>query len=107
MPQRKIHASAAQRQAEYRRRCKEATLQQLRSKGLPALPAVSAIPGTARWRQAIESAAEMLYMVVQEMEAYFEDRSEQWQESEKGEVFRERIDALCEARDTVQELTVD
>jgi hypothetical protein len=29
-----------------------------------------------------------------EMQAYFDDRSEQWQESERGETLQERIEAL-------------
>jgi hypothetical protein len=59
------------------------------------------MPGTARWRQAVANALDLLSMVVDEMDSYFGDRSEQWQESERGDSFRERIDALCEARDAV------
>ncbi len=104
MPQRKIHASHAQRQAAYRRRCEEARQQQLQEKRLPALPAIPTMPGTPRWRQAIANAADLLTMVSDEMEAYFDERLEEWQESEKGENFRERIDALSEARDIVTDL---
>lgn len=46
-------------------------------------------------------------MVAQEMEDYFNDRSEEWQESERGDNFQERLDALCEARDTVAELVLN
>jgi hypothetical protein len=104
MPQRKMHASHAHRQAEYRRRCEDARRQQLQEKGLPALPAVPTMPGTPRWRQAIANATDLLTMVADEMEAYFDDRLDEWQESEKGETFRERLDALREARDMVAEL---
>jgi hypothetical protein len=104
MPQRKMHASHAHRQAAYRRRCEEARRQLLQEKGLPALPAIATMPGTPRWRQAIANAVNLLTMVGDEMEAYFDDRLEEWQESERGDTFRDRIDALCEARDMVADL---
>jgi len=106
MSQRKIYASHAHRQAAYRRRCQEARNRQLADKGLPPLPALPAIPGTARWRVAIANATDLLSIVTDEMETYFDDRSEQWQESEKGEDFRERLDALCEAKDVVAECSL-
>ena len=106
MPQRKMHASHAHRQAAYRKRCLEAQQRQLQEKGLPALPAIPTVPGTPRWRLAVAKATELLSMVAQEMEDYFADRSEEWQESERGEGFRERLDTLCEARDAVAELTI-
>jgi hypothetical protein len=106
MPQRKLYASHAQRQAAYAKRCKEARQRQLEEKGLPPLPALPAMPGTARWRQAIANAADLLAMVGQEMEAYFDDRSEEWQQSQKGDNFRERIDAILEARDNIVELAM-
>jgi hypothetical protein len=105
MPQRKIHTSHAHRQAAYRQRCLQAQQLQLQEKGLPALPAIPSVPGTQRWRLAIAKATELLSMVAQEMGSYFNDRSEEWQESERGESFQERLDALCEARDMVDELT--
>jgi hypothetical protein len=107
MPQRKLYASHARRQAAYRQRCQEAQQRQLQEKGLPALPVIPTVPGTQRWRLAIAKATELLTMVAQEMEDYFNDRSEEWQESERGDNFQERLDALCEARDTVAELVLN
>ena len=104
MPQRKIHASHAHRQTAYRKRCLEAQQRQLQEKGLPALPAIPTVPGTPRWRLAIAKATELLSMVAQEMEGYFGDRSQEWQESERGENFQERLEAISEARDAVAEL---
>jgi hypothetical protein len=37
---------------------------------------------------------ELLAMVRDEMADYFDDRSERWQESERGDDHRERMDAL-------------
>ena len=84
MPQPKVHESHAQRQAAYRRRCQEARSRQLQEKGLPDLPAISDIPGTARWRQAAESAARLLALVEDEMQAYYNDRSEAWLSRPRG-----------------------
>ena len=101
MPQRKMHASHAHRHAAYRKRCLEGQQRQLQEKGLPALPAIPTVPGTPRWRLAIAKATELLSMVAQEMEGYFGDRSQEWQESERGENFQERLEAISEARDAV------
>jgi hypothetical protein len=43
-------------------------------------------------------------MVADEMEAYFDDRSETWQESEKAEDFHERLDAVREICDALDNL---
>ena len=104
MPQPKKHSSAAARQAAYHERREKARREHLQTKGLLALPSIPTIPGYPRWRHAIASAVELLTMVGDEMEADFDDRLEVWQESEKGETFREHLDALNEARDMVAEL---
>ena len=76
MPQRKVHASHAHRQAAYRQRRQEAQQRQLQEKGLPALPAIPTIPGTPRWRLAVAKAADLLFTVAREMEDYYGDRTE-------------------------------
>lgn len=105
MPQPRKHASPAQRQAAYHQRRENARREQLNSKGLQATPALPTIPGTARWNQAIANAAELLAMVVDEMQQYHDDRSEAWQESDKAERFLERLEAIREVHDTVTELS--
>jgi len=104
MPQPRKHGSQAQRQAAYQQRQREALKSLLQQKGLPALPAVPTIPGTARWRRAIESAVKFLATVEEEMQQYYSDRSEVWQESERAEEFQSRIDTVAEARGVVEEL---
>lgn len=88
MPQIRKHEFAAARQASYRRRCSQARLGELSARGLPALPAVPTIPGKARWRQAIASADALLSMVEQEMNDYYNDRSETWREGQQVRSFR-------------------
>ena len=41
--------------------------------------------GWPRWNAAIEAARELVERTVEEMQEYFDDRSEDWQESERAE----------------------
>jgi hypothetical protein len=55
---------------------------------------VTTIPGEKRWQGMKEQAETLLRSMRDEMQGYFDDRSEAWQESEKAEAFQERIDAI-------------
>ena len=96
MPQPKLHISAAARQNSYRKRCEKARRNELAAKGLPSLPAISTLPGWPRWNASIQVARELLDQTLAEMQEYFDDRSEAWQEGERGDEHQERI-ALVEA----------
>jgi len=102
MPRPRSYASHAARQAAYRRRQQQARAAELRAKGLPPLPAIPSMPGDARWRQALAHAQLLLSSVLDEMQAYFDDRSETWQEGDRGATFQERIDAVQECVDAVE-----
>jgi len=104
LPQPKIYASHAQRQAAYEKRRQEARERQLQGKGLPALPVLPTIPGVPRWRKAIANAQSLIALVEQEMATYYDERSEEWQESERGEEFQERLDAIRDAQSNLGEL---
>jgi hypothetical protein len=98
------YASNAERQAAYRRRAADQRRAELAGKGLPALPGVAAIPGHVRWRALIEQAQLLLATVQAEMGEYYGDRSERWQESERGAGFQERLQRVEEAAQLVEEL---
>lgn len=100
------YTSSAERQAAYRARCQEAQRQQLQAKGLPALPVLATVPGSARWRAALQSAQTLLGQVSSEMADYYEARSETWQESERGDAFRERQEALEALLSELETLTL-
>lgn len=102
VPQPRIHPSHAARQAAYRRRQKQARAQQLRARGLPPLPAIATLPGSARWAAAISQAACLLTSVIAEMQDYFEARSEQWQDGERAETHQQRIEAVQEIVDALE-----
>ena len=108
MPQPRIYTSGAERQVAYRKRQRAAALRpQTNTSALVALPRPTHMPGTVRWRQAVAQAHGLLETVAREMEEYFSDRTEEWQESERGVSFQERIDALTEAKDMVEALACE
>jgi len=104
MPQPKLHASAAARQDSYRKRRENARLIELAAKGLPPLPVISSLPGWPRWKASVEAARQLLNQTLAEMEEYFEDRSESWQEGERGDEHQERIASVEAVVDAMSEL---
>ena len=102
MPQPREYPSNAQRQAAYRRRTDQARTQQLVEKALPPLPAISNMPGEARWTGALRQVHWLLETIISEMEEYKEERSEQWQESEKGWAFAERLESLQDVLNSLE-----
>jgi hypothetical protein len=103
MPQPRKYANRAQQQAAYRDRCAAALRAQRQAKGLPRLPAIPAMPGTARWRAAVKMAHDLLNTVCDEMQSYADDRSEQWQEAQQGEAFAERLTEIEQIRDNLED----
>ena len=104
MSQARKYASAAHRQAAYRLRRSQAGLAQLRERGLPALSPIPTMPGAARWKAALVHAEHLLSTVSEEMQGYFDDRSEVWQESDRGEEHEERAAAVDEVLDALRDL---
>lgn len=105
MPQERKHHRAAQRQAAYRVRLEQARASQLRERGLPPLPTISTMPGTVRWSAIFRRAEQMLCTVVAEMTDYFDDRSEVWQESDRGAEHQERLIAVEAVVEALGELS--
>lgn len=104
MPQLKKHDSPAARQAAYHKRSEQARREQLSAKGLPATPAIPTMPGYPRWRCAIEQARLLVDMVHTEMEDYADQRSEQWQETERAETLQQQMEDVSEARDKLDDI---
>jgi hypothetical protein len=104
MPQPKKHTSAAARQAAYRLRCEQARQAALAAKGLPMLPAIAALPGSSRWNASFAAAKELIASTLSEMQDYFDERSESWQESERGDNHQERMASVDEVLDALSGL---
>jgi hypothetical protein len=94
MPQPRKYDTTADKQRAYRERQAATRAQELLTKGLPPLPAIPTIPGERRWKLMQKQARETLQAMHEEMEGYHEERTEEWQESEKGEALQTRLDAL-------------
>ena len=104
MPQERKYTSSANRQAAYRKRCDLERRIELVSRGIPPLPAIPTMPGWPRWNTAMRLAQDLIQRTQAEMEQYFDDRSETWQESERGVEHQNTTDILEAVLDTMCEL---
>jgi hypothetical protein len=104
MSQSRKYVSNADRQRAFRKRQRTAQQEQLSQRGLPSLPALPALPGTPRWEAALGMAHALLRQVSQEMTDYSDQRSERWQQSERAEVFSERLEAVDEVVNQLEQL---
>ena len=86
-------ASNAERQKAFRERIKQRLAMPRTAAYLPAKPKISA-PATKRWITMTDRARAELEARMAEMREYFDERSESWQEDERGEAFQERLDRL-------------
>ena len=104
MPQPKRHASAAARQAAFRARREQVRQVGLAAKGLPALPTISSLPGWSRWNASFQAAHQLMAESLSEMQDYFEERSESWQESQRGEDYQEKIASVEAIQEALSDL---
>ena len=98
---------AALRQAAWRKRQAEALEAALAAKGLPASPPISTLPGTARWKAQQVLVLTTLEAMRAEMQSYFDDRTERWQDGERGEAMTERLEQLDDLITATTELLFD
>jgi len=104
MPETKKHLSNAARQRAYRCRQNAARRAEQAAKGLPALAAIPTMPSLGRWRALRANAVKLLETLASEMQDYVDDRSEEWQDSDKAQAFQEALDLVEAARDAAQEI---
>ena len=102
----KQRAQTAIQQQRFRKRQQQARRREQTEKGLPPMPAISTMPGNARWHAAIHSAEALLSQVVDEMTTYYDERSEAWQEGDAGTEYAERLEAVKTALDDLEQLLV-
>ena len=105
MPTPRRYATAAQRQAAYRRRRTQTPRPAETAPLLAAVPRLPTAPGWRRWAVLTRSARELLQAVQEEMQGYYDARTEAWQSSERGEVFSARLEEVTEAAELVGDLT--
>lgn len=100
----KQRSQTAQRQQRFRERQALSRRAEQESKGLPPLPTLPTVAGQARWQAALVSAHLLVQQVHDEMQTYYEERSETWQEGEAGERFVERQESVETLLDQFAEL---
>lgn len=103
MPRPRRYADGAERQAAYRRRQSAVATQPRSCGGVPLRP-VPEGAGHARWKALTRNAHLLLQTAQAEMQEYLEQRSESWQDSERGAVLLERLQAIEEAQTTLEDL---
>ncbi|MCW3054856.1 MAG: hypothetical protein JWN14_4026 [Chthonomonadales bacterium] len=101
----KQREQTAARQQRFRERQQEVRRAEQAAKGLPALPSIVTIPGHPRWQAALLSAQALVTQVQEEMAAYYDARSEAWQQSDSGTEFQERQEAVEAVLAGLTELT--
>ena len=94
MPTPRKYTSAAQRQAAYRQRCA--------GQGNPA--AIPLLPGHRRWKAMRKQSLSILDAAVGEMEAYHDQRSDAWRDSERGEALTEIMESMAEIVATLRDI---
>ena len=99
MPTPRKYASPAERQAAYRRRLAATN----RMQAAPPPPVPGRSPSAARWPLLIRHAQQLLRTAEKAMQEYYDQRSESWQESERGETLLERLQNVQEAQAALEE----
>lgn len=87
------YQSNALRQAAYRRR-REGTEDAHVARRMPSIPIT---PGRRRWNAMLKESSLLLDHAAREMEDYFDQRSEQWQDSEVGECLAQTLESAQDA----------
>ena len=106
MPTPRKHANNAERQAAYRSRRSLRSQSQLITQ-IPASEGsqVSSKPSYRQWRAKIVEARSLIESIKEQMELYYDERSEQWQQSEQGEKHSETMELIEEIVSLMQDLS--
>jgi hypothetical protein len=104
MPQQRQHPDHAARQRAYRARQAQARRDQLQAKGLPPTSPIATLPSRARWRALLAQARLFLETARDELQAYYDERSDTWQEGDRAATMAEQLDGLAQSLDTLDAL---
>ncbi len=104
MSQHRQHADNAAKQRAYRARHAQARRAEQQAKGLSSAPALPALPSRARWQALLDQARLFLETAREEMQTYYDDRSEAWQQGERAALLADHLDSLGQALDDLDAL---
>ena len=105
MPQQQRYQDNAAKQRAYRTRQAHARRAEQQAKGLPPAPPLPTLPSHARWQALLTQARLALETARDEMQAYYDDRSEAWQQGERAALLAEQIDQLAVVLDELEALS--
>lgn len=105
MPTPRQYESDADRQRAYRQRQKQMLTNLLDAKNLPSGQAIPTLPSYQRWKALHEKARADVQTMRDEMETYRDERSEQWQDSDRAAAFQEMLDNADTLLATLDEFT--
>ena len=101
MSQQREYPDNAAKQRAYRARQTQARRADQQAKGLPPAPALPTLPSRARWQALL---AQVLETARDEIQAYYDDRSETWQQGERAALLQDQLDSLGQALDELDAL---
>jgi hypothetical protein len=104
MPQQRRYQDNAAKQRAYRARQAQVRCEEQQAKGLPPAPPLPTLPSRARWQALLTQARLALETARDEMQAYYEDRSETWQQGERAAPLADQIDQLEVVLDALEAL---
>ena len=99
MPTPRKYSSPAERQAAYRARQRLASARQT-----SLTVAWPTRPGYRRWDVMTKQVKDVLDIAVAEMQDYFDERTDEWQESDRAQALSDKMDLLMEAIDALERL---
>ncbi|MGH2345481.1 MAG: hypothetical protein ACRDG4_09670 [Chloroflexota bacterium] len=99
MAQQRRYPDNAAKQAAYRTRQTQARHEERQRKGLPPAAPIPTLPSRARWQALLEHARHALETARDEIQAYYDDRSEAWQDGERAVTLQEQLDGLGQVLD--------
>ena len=97
MSQPRQYADNAAKQRAYRARQADVRRREHAAKGLPPAPPLPTLPSQARWQALRVRARAALETTRDEMQAYYDARSERWQEGERAAALLEQIESIEQA----------
>ena len=101
MPQPRHHADNAAKQRANRARQAEARRSEQQAQWLPPAPPLPTLPSQARWQALLARSRCELETIRDEMQAYYDARSETWQQGERATALLEQIESLEQALDAL------
>ena len=113
MPAPRKYKDNAARQEAYRKRqrkAQEALVQAQKALvaevTLPAPHGIYTMPSTKRWKALHGRSHAALEILLDEMTSYRDDRTEEWQETDRGSEFQELLDLVETAFNAVDEIEI-